>query len=48
MDLSPFQAIDPCGHVGLEVSQTKDLGINKSPAEIGESLLQKIIENFKL
>jgi lipoyl(octanoyl) transferase len=47
MDLSPFQAIDPCGHVGLEVSQTKDLGINKSPAEIGESLLQKIIENFK-
>jgi lipoyl(octanoyl) transferase len=47
MDLSPFEAIDPCGHIGMEVSQTKDLGINKSPAEIGELLLQKLIENLK-
>jgi hypothetical protein len=31
----------------MEVSQTKDLGINKSPAEIGELLLQKLIENLK-
>jgi lipoyl(octanoyl) transferase len=47
MDLSPFEAIDPCGYVGLEVTQTKDLGINKSPAEMGELLLQKLIEYFK-
>jgi lipoyl(octanoyl) transferase len=47
MDLSPFDAIDPCGYVGLEVSQTKDLGINKSPAEMGELLLSKLIENLK-
>jgi lipoyl(octanoyl) transferase len=47
MDLSPFEAIDPCGYVGLEVTQTKDLGINKSTAEMGELLLQKLIENFK-
>ncbi len=47
MDLSPFEAIDPCGYVGLEVTQTKDLGINKSTAEIGELLVKKLIENFK-
>lgn len=47
MDLSPFNAIDPCGYAGLEVTQTKDLGINQSPAEMGELLLMKLIENFE-
>jgi lipoyl(octanoyl) transferase len=47
MDLSPFEAIDPCGHVGLKVAQTKDLGINKTPAKMGELLLKKLIENLK-
>jgi lipoyl(octanoyl) transferase len=47
MDLSPFEAIDPCGYVGLQVTNTKDLGINKSPTELGELLLQKLIENLK-
>ncbi|SER00458.1 lipoyl(octanoyl) transferase [Nitrosomonas sp. Nm51] len=27
MDLKPFSAINPCGYTGLEVTQTKDLGI---------------------
>lgn len=27
MDLSPFDAIDPCGYRGLQVTQTRDLGI---------------------
>ena len=44
MDLAPFSAIDPCGYVGLEVTQTKDLGINKTSAEMGEILLQKLKE----
>jgi lipoyl(octanoyl) transferase len=48
MDLSPFSAIDPCGYVGLQVAQTKDLGVEKSPAEMGELLLKKLIENFNL
>ena len=47
MDLTPFSAIDPCGYVGLEVTQTKDLGINKTAAEMGEILLQKLKENLK-
>ena len=47
MDLTPFSAIDPCGYVGLVVTQTKDLGINKTAAEMGEILLQKLKENLK-
>ena len=27
MDLSPFNAIDPCGYPGLRVTQTRDLGV---------------------
>lgn len=46
MDLTPFSAIDPCGYAGLAVSQTKDLGINKTPAEMGAQLMQKLTENL--
>lgn len=42
MDLSPFNAIDPCGYVGLNVTQTKDLGIMADTQTIGELLLQKL------
>ena len=47
MDLTPFSAIDPCGYVGLEVTQTKDLGIAQSCEQMGELLLQKLSDNFK-
>ncbi len=46
MDLSPFETIDPCGYVGLEVTQAKDLGITCSPQEIGGQLLQTLLKNF--
>lgn len=39
MDLTPFEAIDPCGYAGLSMTQTKDLGIQASFTEIGETLL---------
>ena len=39
MDLSPFNAIDPCGYRGLEVTQTKDLGIALPVSKIAEKLL---------
>ena len=39
MDLSPFNAIDPCGYRGLEVTQTKDLGIALPAPKIAEKLL---------
>lgn len=40
MDLSPFSAIDPCGYQGLEVTQTKDLGVDLDLSKITEKLLQ--------
>jgi lipoyl(octanoyl) transferase len=39
MDLSPFEAIDPCGYKGLQMTQTKDLGIAETPQQIGKVLL---------
>ena len=42
MDLTPFLAIDPCGYAGLAVTQTCDLGIAQSTAQIGNLLLNKL------
>ncbi len=47
MDLSPFEAIDPCGYAGLKVTQTKDLGIAANMQAISEQLLQKLTANFE-
>lgn len=47
MDLSPFEAIDPCGYAGLQMTQTKDFGITKTAQELGKQLLQKLSENLK-
>lgn len=47
MDLSPFDAIDPCGYAGLKVTQTKDLGITANMQAISEQLLQKLTANFE-
>ncbi|MGH8672146.1 MAG: lipoyl(octanoyl) transferase LipB [Burkholderiales bacterium] len=35
MDLSPFLGIDPCGHHGLQVTQTRDLRISATPDQLG-------------
>ena len=40
MDLTPFQAIDPCGYAGLEMTQIKDWNIQESSQSMGESLLE--------
>lgn len=47
MDLSPFEAIDPCGYAGLKVTQTRDLGISADVQAISEKLLQKLNANFE-
>lgn len=39
MDLAPFKAIDPCGYVGLAMTQTKDWNIEESSQYMGEALL---------
>ena len=46
MDLSPFNAIDPCGYAGLQVIQTKDLGIDADLNKISELLLSILKKNF--
>ena len=46
MDLTPFFAIDPCGYVGLEVTQTKNLGIDDTPQQMGEALLKRLQEKL--
>lgn len=46
MDLSPFEAIDPCGYAGLQMTQAKDFGITQTAQELGKQLLQKISENL--
>jgi len=46
MDLSPFEAIDPCGYAGLEMTQTKDIGISQTPQQLGENLLKILLDKF--
>ena len=42
MDLSPFDAIDPCGYPGLKVTQLKDLGISWTVEQAGERLAEHL------
>ncbi|PKO45214.1 MAG: octanoyltransferase [Betaproteobacteria bacterium HGW-Betaproteobacteria-22] len=42
MDLSPFNAIDPCGYAGLAMTQTKDLGISADTRVMADLLLKKL------
>jgi lipoyl(octanoyl) transferase len=38
MDLAPFARINPCGHIGLRVTQTRDLGVAAPPAAMAARL----------
>lgn len=42
MDLTPFNAINPCGYRGLRVTQAKDLGIT----DCNEILATKLVQNL--
>jgi lipoyl(octanoyl) transferase len=42
MDLSPFNAIDPCGYPGLRVTQTKDLDIAVTADDLAKSVLKNL------
>jgi lipoyl(octanoyl) transferase len=42
MDLSPFDAINPCGYPGLEVTQLRDLGVSDATGAVAEKLLQRL------
>ncbi|HEY8068531.1 MAG TPA: lipoyl(octanoyl) transferase LipB [Burkholderiales bacterium] len=38
MDLAPFSAINPCGYPGMQVTQTRDLGITEGKEILGKKL----------
>src|SRR5687768_17429534 len=42
MDLSPFNAIDPCGYPGLRVTQTKELGVAVTADELARSVMNNL------
>lgn len=42
VDLEPFQAINPCGYAGLEVTSTQRLGITENKEQIGIRLIRHI------
>ena len=51
MDLAPFRAIDPCGFPGLAVTQTRDLGITATAADLGDELaaeLARLLDQHEL
>ena len=47
MDLTPFSAIDPCGHPGMQVTQTRDLGILESKEVLGDKLAGILVEKLE-
>jgi len=46
MDLSPFSAIDPCGYAGLQVTQTRELGLPINLPEAREYLLKALTSSL--
>ena len=47
MDLSPFNAINPCGYAGMAVTQTRDLGINLSLDELAHALVNQLNQQLE-
>ncbi len=47
MDLSPFTAINPCGHAGMAVTQTRDLGVDLTPEQVAERLLAHLEQQLE-
>lgn len=47
MDLAPFSAIDPCGYRGMQVTQTRDLGIAADVDAVAAQLLRQLKNNLE-
>jgi lipoyl(octanoyl) transferase len=48
MDLTPFSRINPCGMVGMEVTQLKDLGVPGDVERVGISLSKGLALRLRL
>jgi lipoyl(octanoyl) transferase len=42
MDLSPYQRINPCGHVGLQTVDLSTMGEHVGPDDVAHVLGQKL------
>lgn len=47
MDLEPFKGINPCGYQGMNITQTKDLGIKLNINELANQLVTKLCQQLK-
>jgi lipoyl(octanoyl) transferase len=47
MDLAPFARINPCGLVGMQVTQLRELGVPGSVEEMGERVASWLAERLK-
>jgi len=47
LDLTPFNAINPCGYSGLKVTRLADLGVRISNDELADRLVQAIMRQLK-
>jgi len=47
MDLTPFQSIDPCGYVGLQVEQLRELGVTVAFAQVRQRLLDRLTAELR-
>jgi lipoyl(octanoyl) transferase len=43
MDLTPFQAINPCGYAGMAVTQLRALGVSDAIETVSEKLTQHLL-----
>jgi lipoyl(octanoyl) transferase len=46
MDLTPYDAIDPCGYPGMRVTDLFKLGVNASMEAVGDKLLHYLMRQF--
>ena len=46
MDLTPFQAINPCGYAGMAVTQLRALGVDDTLETVTEKLSQQLLRAF--
>jgi len=47
MDLTPFEAINPCGYEGLEITQLRAHGVDESVSAVAQSLVNEIGHTFR-
>ena len=47
MDMTPFSHINPCGHAGLRVTQTCELGITVPVNELQAELAQNLVHGLQ-